>query len=188
MMIEINLLPAELKQKNKEAVGNSPQVVYLLLLVFVLLLIFNLILGLVILGKGIEKGIFYSKWDKLKKERAEVEKFKEKYESIAQENKFIQQVFSEGINWAQKLNQISLDIPSSIWIVSLGYKGKKLILEGSAVSLQNDEVGEINNFLNNLKNDRNFIKEFKNIELGPIRRRSIKNYEVVDFTFIAEAK
>jgi len=188
-VIEINLLPPEYKEKIKKEQARPPIYIFFLLLAILILLFLNLTLGVFFLFKGIQKGTISFQWNAMKSQRQEVERFKEKYETVTQDSRFIQQFLNKRLNWAEKLNQLSLDLPAGIWFASITYnKQNRFTLEGSTVSLQKNEVELINNFLENLKKDQTFFKDFKRLDLGPLRRREIKSYDVVDFVFFGETK
>jgi hypothetical protein len=64
----------------------------------------------------------------------------------------------------------------------LGVSQKELILNCSVVSLQKDEMGAIQRFIDILKGDAAFIKDFAGLELGSVQKKVLGAYDIVDFT------
>lgn len=92
------------------------------------------------------------------------------------------------IIWAKKLNQLSDFLPSGMWLTKLSFFEKQLIIEGSAISKRGEEMVLVGKFTSALKDDTDFAKDFKAIELTSINRKSIKNIEVADFVISASLK
>jgi ligand-binding sensor protein len=92
------------------------------------------------------------------------------------------------ITWADKLNKLSLYLPSGVWITDISVTSKDFILKGSVISLVKDELTLINTFLDRLKADKEFFINFENIELSSIERRGVGSYEVADFTLNGKLK
>lgn len=92
------------------------------------------------------------------------------------------------IIWAKKLNQLSDFLPSGIWLTKLSFSDKQLTIEGSAISKRGEEMVLVGKFTSALKDDADFSKEFKSVELSSINRKSIKNVEVADFVISVDLK
>ena len=65
---------------------------------------------------------------------------------------------------------------------------KNMVLKGSVVSLQKEEFNLINGFIDSLKKDYGFIKDFNSLELSSIQRRVIVAYDIVDFILTGTQK
>jgi Tfp pilus assembly protein PilN len=99
------------------------------------------------------------------------------------------QEFVKGrINSSMVLNRLSLDLPGGVWFNELTLNNKELIIQGSVFSFKKEEVGQINKFIDNLKQDSGFFMNFDKIELGAMQARTIAGYEVVDFTISGTLK
>lgn len=185
-MIEINLLPEALKTKGKKIYGNPKHLLNLAPLIPVALvaifIFINLYLVTVNIAKSIQLSYFNNKWKRLGTQRKTLEDFRKKYDVLfSADSKIIQQLVSQRINWPEKLNKLSLNLPSGIWFNELSFKQKSFVLKGTAVSLQKEEMNLINKFIDNLKKDKEFFMYFNTLELGSVLRRVISGYDVVDF-------
>jgi Tfp pilus assembly protein PilN len=188
-MIEINLLPQELKIKKQKSLDLEPKI---------FLKIFLLFLGLLIMAHmylvvwGIFKGYqFYrlnAEWQKLSPQRKELDKFKQEYEFLSQDSRIIQQLAGQRINWSEKLNKLSLSLPSGVWFNEITLLRKDFTLKGSAVSLKKDEMSLINRFMQDLKNDAEFFKDFSTLELNSFQVKNVGGYDTVEFILQATLK
>jgi Tfp pilus assembly protein PilN len=100
----------------------------------------------------------------------------------------IQQLIGQRINWAEKLNKLSLNLPSGVWFNEIQVNSKEFILKASVISLQKEEMNLINAFIDNLKNDKDFFKDFNNLELNSAQKRVIGGYDVTDFILVGILK
>jgi len=107
---------------------------------------------------------------------------------LSEDARAIKQLTDQRIDWAQKLNQLSLKLPSGIWFTSISISPSSLTLSGSVVSLQKQEMALIKRFMDSLKNDKDFFKDFSSLELSSVKTRTIVTYEVVDFNLIGNLK
>jgi len=56
------------------------------------------------------------------------------------------------------------------------------------VSLQQEEMNAINKFMDNLKKDSVFLKDFSNLELTSVQKKVIGGYDIADFVLSAKLK
>lgn len=190
-MIEINLLPEELKVKTKR-VGKvsieSKYFLYLIPLVFAVLILAHICLAAVGIVKSFQFSQLNSKWKKLEPQRELLNNLKKGYDVLASDAKLIQELNSRRLNWSEKLNRLSQDLPSGIWFNEILVSRKDFVLKASVVSLQREEMSLINKFIDSLKNDTRFLRDFNNLELGSIQKKSVGGYDVVDFILTAKLK
>lgn len=190
-MIEINLLPQELKVKSKREFGlniEPAQFLYIIPVMFSVLICSHLYLGIIGIVKSQQLRALNNKWNSLASERKILEDFRREYESVSQDSKAIQQLTGQEINWSEKLNRLSLNLPYGVWFNEIGLTQKDLILKGSVISLKKEEMGLINKFIENLKKDKGFFKDFKNLELSSVQRTQIAGYDVVNFVLTGALK
>jgi Tfp pilus assembly protein PilN len=189
-MIEINLLPQELKikAKKKERQIKSRQILYFIPLLFIILLLVHGYLIGVLVFKNIQLTALNNKWQKLQPQVKTLEEFKEKYELVSQDSRVIQQLTSQRLNWAQKLNKLSFNLPSGVWFNEILVTAKDFILKASVVSLQKDEMNLINQFIERLKKDNEFFKDFSSLELNSVQKNVIGGYDVADFVLSGKLK
>ena len=190
-MIEINLLSEEPKVKTKR-IGKvsieSKYFLYLIPLVFAVLIFVHICLAAVGIAKSLQFSQLNSKWKKLKPQREQLNNLNKEYDVVTSGAKVIQEMNSRRLNWSEKLNRLSQDLPSGIWFNEILASRKDFALKASVVSLQKEEMSLINTFINSLKNDARFLRYFDKLELGSVQKKSIGGYDVVDFILTAKLK
>ncbi len=92
------------------------------------------------------------------------------------------------INWSQKLNIISDSLPREIWLSKISLEDKSLLIEGSAVSKNADEMISVGDFFSRLKEQKMFMNDFFSLERGVTQRRKIQATELADFSITAKQK
>ena len=189
-MIEINLLPEELKSKREKAARSieSRRILYFIPLVFGILIIIHLYLMVALIAKNLQLSKLNNKWQGLQPQRKILEDFKKGYEGLSDDASVIQQFTVQRIGWSAKLNKLSLSLPSGVWFREISVSRKDFILRGSAISLQKEEMNLINKFIDNLKKDSYFFKDFNNLELTSVQRKVIAGYDIADFTLVGTLK
>ena len=124
-MVEINLLPEELKARPKVkkigvAVGFKPEyALYFIPLAFGILICAHIFLGIVNVAKSNQYRILNSQWKKLEPQRKLLESFNKENTVFSESAKAIQQLTEQRLNWAQKLNRLSACLPVGIWFNGL---------------------------------------------------------------------
>lgn len=193
-MIEINLLPEELKDKHKgktkrtaAPISAGPAnfkvqyFIYLIPLALGILICTHIYLGLMYFVKTAGLRQLTNKWQGLEQQRKELEIFNAEYAVISEDAKAIQQISQSRVNWAQKLNLLSSGLPSSIWYNEIYVSPNEFILQGSVLALQKEEMILINKLISSLKNDPDFFKDFNNLELNSVQKKTIGSYDIFDF-------
>ena len=187
-MIEINLLPEELK-KAKGKPNILPQLlIYIVPAVFALLIIIHLYLGALYLFKSRQKSAVENEWSQLESKRQEVDRWKQQYNISNQYTQQIGQLLQARLTFAKKLESLSDNLPNGIWFNRLNVKDGKFRLEASVVSLKKEQLSLINDFLRALKKDEDFFKDFGILELGHMNVRAIGAFSVMDFVLSGELK
>jgi len=188
-MIEINLLPAQLRKK-KRILPKLPSKVFLLLPSFIIGVL--IVLHIIFLVGGILLKNQVSSLDKqlqaISGQKKEADSIKTQLGLMEGKLGNISQLSESRILWAAKLNKISDNVSLGFWLTRLSINEKTLTLEGSIVSLKAEEMTLINKFLQDLKKDAVFFANFNDLELKSIQRRFIKAIEVVDFIIIGTLK
>jgi len=196
-MIEINLLPEELKIKTK---GHSleqvmakgagifnPEQLFIyaipaLLGVFIFLHFVLMVSGIT---KSVNLGYLNQKWLASSGQRKELDDFNKDYSGSTKDANLVKLLNSQRILWAQKLNELSLNLPSGVWFNQILINSKGMVIQGSVISLQKEEVGLINKLLDNLKLDAQFSKDFSSFELSSVQKKDIGSYDIADFVLTA---
>lgn len=182
-MIEINLLPEDLKQKAKSKSSNF-ELKYLLLLIplfFGIIILLHLYLGITALVKVGQASVLTGKWKQLQPQMQELDNFNKGSAAQSSDDQAVQQFLSQRIYWSLKLNKLSEYVPDGIWFNNLSIGSKEFLLAASVVSLQKEEMSLINKFISNLNADKDFMKDFSALELSSVQKRVKGSYEITDF-------
>lgn len=181
-MIEINLLPQDLQKKtNAQAIGPGA-FIYAVPVVFVILMLMHIYLALLSGSLNHKYNMLNHKWKGIESQRKQLEDEKKKYNLVSQDVLTLQGFTKGSLNWAEKLNLLSLKLPSGIWFNEIELAGKSFVLKGAVISLEKQELSLINKFLENLKSNSNFTNGFVKLELGPVKRDNIGGYDIINFT------
>lgn len=189
-MLEINLLPEELKVKNQRAEKESKYFVYLIIILplFAIAILVNICLFSVGALKAYQLSALNRKWDSLEPQRKTLQEFSKEYEGDFSAGGTIKQAINRRMNWAEKLNKLSLDLPVGIWFNEIIVSQKDFVLKGSVISLQKEELNLINKLIDNLKKDEGFFYGLNTLELTSIKKKALAGYDIVDFILTGSLK
>lgn len=195
-MIEINLLPEEQRAKTRKEVSSTAPIgamdptylIYLVPVVAVILLLVHFYLGLAYFLKQNSFNSLNKEWASLAVQRQKVSNFKTETVANSQDAMIIDELINKSVRWSEKLNLLSLNLPPGVWFNEVIITPKSLDIKACVFSLESNGVDMINKFLFNLKNDRSFFKDFKNVETGNMLTRQLGTYEVMDFTVTGTLK
>ncbi|MCB9757185.1 MAG: PilN domain-containing protein [Candidatus Omnitrophica bacterium] len=199
-MIDINLVPENMRKnrRSKAVAATSPSSAVVTGLpqtvVFGILGAFTALLILVLLGCQGYLALQISKRNNLKKQLADIEQARKNVEVTIKEIKDLnvrvktleKVVGGRTILWAEKLNEISDNLPRGVWLTKVALEAQFLVLEGSAVSKMKTEIADIHLLTGKLKSDKNFMVNLKSLELDMIKARNVDNLSVADFKIKAE--
>jgi len=186
-MIEINLLPEELRKKKSEPSFNLNMeaekikfwilggAVGILILIVMLLFAGSYIRKAQIDGLLAREKNFSTKFSQVDSINKEITVLKIKMSVLDQltKRKFL---------WTEKLNQLSDLILPGIWFTHVYTDSEnRLIIEGSVVSKSEEAMASVGKFMKNLKDDQQFFKDFKNIKLESVQRKNKEERDMVDF-------
>jgi Tfp pilus assembly protein PilN len=193
-MIEINLLPEEVRIKTKKApvaaagTFEPTYLIYAVPVVFVVLLIAQTYLGAVFFSRQARLGYLNREWSGLEAQRKKITNFKSESEASSQDANIIDELTRRSVRWSQKLNRLSLDLPPGLWFNDIAVSRKSLEIKASAFSLESNGVDLVNKLILNLKNDKDFFNDFTSVETGNMLTKKIGSYEVMDFTVTGSLK
>jgi hypothetical protein len=195
-MIEINLLPSGLREKKKVPVEQLFQKKSILTILGALILL-HLFLYAVTSITAKRLNILERNWQGLSPKRAELSKLSGELTEIDKKVPLIDQLISNRILWSKKLNEISDLLVPGVWLNELSLQKKEmkdkgtldcLVIRGSAASRTKNEPVLIAKTMQSLKDSSSFSADFAEIELGPIKKKLIKQTEIMDFILISEFK
>ncbi|MCX5692116.1 MAG: hypothetical protein NTX47_00280 [Candidatus Omnitrophica bacterium] len=186
-MIEINLLPEELRKKKSEPAFNlsieAEKLKFLAIggtIGILILIVIALSLGSFIRKAQINsllarEKIFSDRFSRVDSINKEIAVLKAKMAVLDQltKRKFL---------WTEKLNQLSDLILPGIWFTHAYTDSEsRLIIEGIVISKSEEAMAFVGKFMKNIKDDQQFFKDFKNIRLESVQRENKEERDVVNF-------
>lgn len=199
-MIEINLLPEELrnkvaKAKKPETVVKNPveglepkHAVLLVPVIAIILICAQLFIGIAVLVKGGQLRSLNAKLQSLATQKKGLDEFNAEYNLVSQDSQAIQKLMRERVVWSEKLNKLSLNLPSGIWFSGISVNSKGMVLQGAVVSLNKDDLNLINKLIDSLKIDPVFFKDFSSLDMGSAEKKTVGIYDITDFNLNAPLK
>ena len=195
-MIEINLIPPALRKKRKVAAFSGfnlslpPEALVGFVggLVILLAFIHVLLLGL-LWNKVVQKNRMEKSWQDILPQKQRADRLLNEWRRLQSQKSSIEKMTIERrILWAPKLNALSDGIPRGVWLNKAHLEGDILLIEGSVISKVADEMSSVGAFTTNLKIQKQFMSNLKNIEVGPLKRRKIQTAEIADFSITAKVQ
>lgn len=194
-MIEINLIAYSLKKKKEGKlslkefnipleiiIGLGGGLVVLLILIHIFLMVVNI--RNVARHKALQKQM-----ETVLPGKQRVEEVVNELRVLQSTQKAVQDILPKRkIFWAQKLNILSDSIPRGVWLKRVNLEGDILVIEGSAISTDNEAMINVHQFTSSLKNRQEFLENFNDLELGSIQRRKIKERDIADFMITVRLK
>lgn len=196
-MIEINLLPDNLKKKRSAkpsgtAGGSAPFKADLVAMgsgaaVFLIAVHILLQIFIFIQYTGFKK--VKGQWDKIAPQKQNVDRIINELRTLQSKGKSIEQLkIGKDVLWSHKFNQISDSISRGVWLKKVMLRENAMLVEGSAVSKDKDGMINVHGFASALKNQKDFFKDFASFEVDSIQRHRVNNVEIVDFWIKAKLK
>ena len=184
-MIEINLLPPDLRKQEIVKHFKTPVIIYF---VTMTALAFHLMFFVLNVYKKAQLSSLDNAWEKAQPQFKEIEVLKNSLAIKREKAKVMEQILGRNIYFTEFFDKINKAIPKGLWLNRLSFSYDGLVIGGSVFSFGTEEVSLVNKFFNELKNDEFFISNFNNFNLDSVQRRVIKEYEVLDFLLTAEIK
>jgi Tfp pilus assembly protein PilN len=189
-MIEINLLPEELRKKKKidlrfdlEMVG---RVKFLAGGIFVGALV--LLVVLLFIGSSVRKKQIISlmiKEQAMSPERTRAEEANKEILSLMARMSELDEITKRKFSWSRKLNELSDLVLPGIWLTRIYTDSEnRFIIEGSVISKKEEAMATVGKFMKDLREDRSFFKDFSNIKLESVQRKGAGDRDVVDFRIV----
>jgi len=75
-----------------------------------------------------------------------------------------------------------------VWLELISLSDKDFRILGKAVSLERNEVSMVRSFIDGLKNNQKFIKDFSLLELSAIQKSMFNDKDTVDFGISGKVK
>ena len=187
-MIEINLLPEELKQRKARQIFLPQALLKILPVACGLLVVIHIYLGGLFVFKTLQYKSMNKQWEQLKTQRQEVDAWKRGYNISSQQTGQINSLLTQRITISDKMQVLTKSLPNGIWFNHLNLNQKKFLLEGSVVSLKKDQMSLLNRFLDRLKEDNLFFKDFIRFEPARMSMRTLGGFSIMDFVLEGDLK
>jgi Tfp pilus assembly protein PilN len=206
-MAIINLLPNALKRtkrsEEKKSEKSSPKFNWfgpILIIIFALFVGIWIALLTQVRIKEKNLAALEKKSEELKSIYKTTDELTQRKKELNETVALYQGLFGNNIIWSEKLYLINKPIPPQIWLTSIstdtqtaaGAKKnttKTLVVKGSATSLMEREiVNSITQFIEQLKKDDSFSKDFQELKLGPIQSTKKGNFNIMNFSLYCKFK
>ncbi len=200
-MIELNLLPKELRRTKQMAMPDIP-VVPIAIAMIVLVILTHAVVFLSIKSnqKSLEK--FNKEWKELRPGRESAEKLNNQIASLERRLRVTKNIANPTLDWAELLSGLNQATISNVWLSEFRpifskpkgrNKDKKkntltgLQLSGYAVG-RGEEASTVGKFIDSLKRNEEFSKYFREIELQGIHQQKFDTEEVMAFKLVCKFK
>jgi len=209
-MIELNLLPQELRKKKRKKIElpEIPIIPIAIGFVGILVVIQLLILGLIFISNA-QVGRLDKEWQGLAPKKSELDGIKQNISNTDKKIKAIEDLIEKRTSWSRIMNELSNSLTANIWLNELSYdervdvaasklrkrssakkssssKDKQsrtgiLRLSGSAAGRGEEATTYIARFITSLKDNEDFFEDFEDIELISIKKGSVAGQDVMNF-------
>lgn len=212
-MIEINLLPEELRKKKARFAMPKINIALLPALAGagILMLLLPGILALLVTINNSSYEKMSGEWAGVKGRKVAVDILSNNNREIKKKIGTIKSLMEKRVSWSKKLNQLSDLILPGVWFTSIsidaksvavkpegtplkkaGRKAKKavverieipcLAIEGNVSPQRGEELAIIGKFIESLKSNSDFFRDFSSIELDSTELLTIGEIEVMKFS------
>jgi len=207
-MIEINLLPEDLRKKESSLkkidiasviLSNLSFAKFAVIVCAVLIAMHSILFVVGLAGKA-KLSSLTKQSGLLGDKEKEALALKLNADVINRKKTAIDELMVKSFDWAKKLNDLSDSMTTGIWLSDLTYDekvteitggmagpadGKRvmkyMVISGYASSRGEEGTASIGKFIKSLKNNAGFYGDFSDIELGSIRRDKIEGQDVMNF-------
>ncbi len=194
-MIDINLVPENLRKRRKGKSALTGVNIPLEVVIgsagglFLILVIVHIFLLFVITAKIGKKKTLVEEENQIGPAKIKVEAVINEIRTLQARQKSLNEVIGkDNILWAQKFNIISNLLNQGVWIKKISFNDEEMFIQGSAISKKGHEMESVHSYASLLKKDKDFMKGFKDVSLGSIQMRKIKNVEIADFLINVKIK
>lgn len=176
-MIKINLLPVELRHKEKSIlplrtmalIGGG---------ILAVLISFYILFGIRINRKEARLSELKKEYESIRPEYEKVKKLKADKERLEAKVALMEKLLIQRLLWAKKLNQFSDIMPPRVWISSFSVRGgeqtQAIVIRGKTYSDKGEKmVEQVGDFMRRIKGHGPFYKDFVNVELVSTERETI---------------
>jgi len=189
-MIEINLLPEELRKRKKidlkfdlEMVGRVKFLAGGIFTGALVLLILLLFVGSSVRKKQII-GLMM-KEQAMSQEKTRAEEANKEILSLMARMSELDEITKRKFSWSRKLNELSDLVLPGIWLTRIYTDSEnRFIIEGSVISKKEEAMATVGKFMKDIREGRLFFKDFSDIKLESVQRKGAGDRDVVDFRIV----
>jgi hypothetical protein len=184
-MITINLLPKNLRKIERKVV-----LPYKTALVWVIacFLFLHAVLLLIAGVKQVQVLTLKLSWGMVEPQSKDSLSTKSEIKKLETDIKSMTAVLSRKVSATELFSGLNAAVPKGLWLERFSFSDEGLVVQGSVISLTQNEMTTIGKFLQDLKSNKTFQSLFSKIELNSVQRRTIKTYDVVDFVVVGDLK
>jgi len=186
-MIEINLLPEELRKKKSEPVFNLNMEAEKLRFLAIggtagilILIVITLSLGSFI--RKAQTNDLLAREKVFSDRLSAIEGINKEIAVLKAKMAVLDQLTKRKFLWTEKLNRLSDMVLPGIWFTHIYTDSEnRLMIEGSVISKSEEAMASVGKFMKNVKDDQQFFKDFKSIKLESVQRKNKEERDAVDF-------
>ncbi|MGD2279420.1 MAG: hypothetical protein PVH45_04940 [Candidatus Omnitrophota bacterium] len=201
-MIELNLLPKELRKVKKKATALPaiPVMPVCIGVVAVLVVVHLTFLLLINNNRGLSVKLTEN-WNQMQPQKKKTDAFFTELNKLQKRVEAIREIAKPDLSWAKILSGLNQAIVANVWLsdFKLTFKngGRRdeeqklpvsLDLTGYAVGRSEVALPTVGRFMESLKNNKDFSGYFEEIELEDIRNFNISGEEVMMFKLVCHFK
>ncbi|MFH1305874.1 MAG: hypothetical protein ABIH74_05700 [Candidatus Omnitrophota bacterium] len=202
-MIELNLLPKELRKRKRQSV-KMPKLPVLMLVIAVAAVIgvvqITLLVTLACKKRTLRR--VEVQWEKMQPQREETERIAREIAALEKKVIAVRKIAKPQLNWTRLLSGLNQATISNIWLseFELDFRdaaGKKrkgvaepvtLSLTGYALGSGEEATSRVAKFITSLKSEKGFSDAFEDIELENMRSREVSGKEAMMFIISCRVK
>jgi Tfp pilus assembly protein PilN len=185
-VIRIDLLPPEIIQKRVD----ERRWVYILfggVAVAVIVFIFFGVVYLEVLGKRSDMAAVQQELERVQREAEDFRVFEDREADLGVRQTVVDQALAGRIPWSSLLTEISLVMPSGVWLDNLKADEKALTFDGQAIDRGGVDMGGYKNISRVLVRVSD-LEGLRNVWLGSSSRSTVYDKPVMKFTITADVK
>lgn len=189
-MIEINLLPGELRKKVQLLRFNLPvkNIRGIAILAIAVFLLAHIFFPVLILINSLRLKLLRKAFVNIKPQKEQLDEIRNQLEKLKSLDELFQRMGRQRLSLAVRLNTISDYLPQGVWLDELSLSRESWKIKGSCIFGLESEMSQIGKFLDSLKSAAASGKDFANLELVSVQRRKLGPTELVDFVFGSKPK
>lgn len=195
-MIELNLLPKELRKKRKKRASLIPQLQALPVLFLTIGVLGVIYIGLFFFARTNSSlsGELKEKWDQMKPQRVKTEQMIREINALEKKLEALRKIVKPDLDWARLLSGLNQAMIPNVWLSEFepqfGSKSKKgmgkgipktLKITGYVLGKSEEATKTLGKFIRSQENNRDFFDYFEEIELQNMRNQKIAGEEVMLF-------